>query len=191
MKHFDLDEQFARQACINSALRIYHLAKAYQNTFTLRRAPYLFSYALFSAATVVPYQEATGTGDVARRDLIVFFWNALLELQNGSNFGLRRPIKIMRDFMERAGVDIAALANRPENPPRSLPASAEQASNLHHHVGEETGAAYLPDIAPPSVDDYTILYPDMFTDNLDWLDCSVDQSFTETDDMLYGLFRSS
>ncbi|KAF2467908.1 uncharacterized protein BDR25DRAFT_152860, partial [Lindgomyces ingoldianus] len=42
-----------RQRCVSAALHIYSLAQSYRASFTLRRAPYLFSYALFSAATVI------------------------------------------------------------------------------------------------------------------------------------------
>lgn len=187
LRHFDLDEHSARQTCVTAALRIYHLAKAYRDTFTLRRAPYLFSYSVFSAATVVPSHDIPGWSDVQKNNLILFFWNALLELQKGSNYGLRRPIKIIRDFLERAGIDINALTTKPNlgNPPHALMALAE-AGELQRDGQSITAFQGIGNDI-----DYSLTYPDMFTDNLDWLNCSIDPVYDGKDDVLYGLFRDS
>lgn len=178
--------------CIDAALQIYDLAQAYRNTFTLRRAPYLFSYALFSAATVVPHDQIPSWSDAARNNMIVFFWNALSELQKGSNFGLKRPMKIIRDFMERAGIDITALASRPEELPRpSMVANAPPMGNLYTNESEPNGSSrQFADPAQFGAENYSMMYPDMMTDNMDWLDGSV-HSLNESDDILYGLFRAS
>jgi hypothetical protein len=194
LNHFELEEYSTRQVCIDAALHIYHLAQAYRTAFTLRRAPYLFSYALFSAATVVPHDQLPTWSDAARSSMIVFFWNALSELQKGSNFGLRRPIKIMRDFMERAGIDITALASRASeeagHPPEAIDAPPPIGNVYINDCGLNGHSQGLGDLTYPGADNYATLYPDMSIDNLDWMDGSIN-GLGESDDLLYGLFRAS
>lgn len=124
--------------------------------------------------------------------MIVFFWNALSELQKGSNFGLRRPIKIMRDFMERAGIDITALASRPEEPCQApMATNAPPMGNLYAHDSIHNGnSRNFGNPTHPGAESYSMMYPDMLTDNMDWLDGSINP-LNESDDILYGLFRAS
>jgi hypothetical protein len=91
-----------RGICTSSALQIYKIARAYEETFTFKHAPYLFSYALFSAATVIPPQED-------QLEVIRFFCRGLAMLQRGTNLGLRKPLLIIRDLMERAGVNVNSM----------------------------------------------------------------------------------
>ena len=93
-----------RQRCVTAALKIYSLAQAYRTAFTLGRAPYLFSYAVFSAATVIPLLH--WEDHHSRLSVIRFFLDALKEQQHGANFGLKKPIMIIRGMFERAGLDL-------------------------------------------------------------------------------------
>ncbi|KUJ21262.1 uncharacterized protein LY89DRAFT_730049 [Mollisia scopiformis] len=60
-----------------------------------------------SSRTTIPL---AGAKTPARKEIVIFFWEARIELRNGSNFGLKRSIKIIRDFMERVEVDILNLS---------------------------------------------------------------------------------
>lgn len=101
-----LPQPAIRERCITAALRIYALAQAYRAAFTLTRAPYLFSYALFSAATVIPLLH--WEDGKKRLDVIRFFLDALKEQQRGANSGLKKPIMIIRGMFERAGLDLSS-----------------------------------------------------------------------------------
>ena len=68
--------------------------RAYRNTFTLRRAPYLLTYALFSAAAIF-LLDARG-----HRVAIQFCYEALNEVVM-PNYGFRRPVKIMRNLINQ------------------------------------------------------------------------------------------
>ena len=71
--------------------------RAYRNTFTLRRAPFLLSYAIYSAATAILQKERHNRAKFT--DQISFFWTCLNELQRGCNFGLRKPLAILQDMV--------------------------------------------------------------------------------------------
>ncbi|OAP65058.1 hypothetical protein AYL99_01030 [Fonsecaea erecta] len=101
-KHSDADEKAeGERICLEAALAISKLIKAYRATFTLRRAPYLLSYAAYSAAVVLLHK-----GNAERTQLkgeIIFFWTALCELQRGCNFGLHKPLSVLRQMMRELG----------------------------------------------------------------------------------------
>jgi len=70
---------------------------AYRDAFTLRRAPFLLSYAIYSAVTVILQQERNERGQFT--DIISFFWTCLSELQRGCNFGLKKPLSILQEMV--------------------------------------------------------------------------------------------
>ena len=80
--------------CLAAAKSIYAYVRAYRNTFTLRRAPYLLTYALFSAAAIF-LLDAGG-----HRVAIQFCYEALNEVIM-PNYGFRRPVKIMRNLINQ------------------------------------------------------------------------------------------
>ena len=79
--------------------------RAYRNAFTLRRAPFLLSYAIYSAVTVIVLQERHNRGQFT--ELISFFWTCLSELQRGCNFGLKKPLAILQDMVHEFQVSVA------------------------------------------------------------------------------------
>lgn len=87
----------SEQACISSALAIQKFVRAYKKAFTLRRAPFLLSYAVYSAVIVILRQERHERGQFM--EPISFFWTCLSELQGGCNFGLEKPLSILRDMV--------------------------------------------------------------------------------------------
>lgn len=88
----------SEESCIASAIMISKYVEAYRNAFTLRTAPYLISYAVYSAATVVLRQERHDRGHFI--DTISFLWTCLGELSEGCHFGLQRPMAILRDMVQ-------------------------------------------------------------------------------------------
>ncbi|KAL4866032.1 hypothetical protein BDV12DRAFT_140145 [Aspergillus spectabilis] len=87
----------SEQACIVSALAIQKLVRAYKQAFTLRRAPFLLSYAVYCAVIVILRQERHERGQFM--EPISFFWTCLSELRGGCNFGLEKPLNILRDMV--------------------------------------------------------------------------------------------
>lgn len=94
----------SEEACISSALAIERLIRAYRQTFTLRRAPFLLSYAIYSAVIVILRQERHDRGRFM--EVISFFWTCLSELQHGCNFGLAKPLSILRDMVHEFQVSV-------------------------------------------------------------------------------------
>ncbi|KAL2204656.1 hypothetical protein CC79DRAFT_1292772 [Sarocladium strictum] len=96
-RHSDASaKHLSEQECIASALMIEKYIRAYRNTFTLRRAPFLMSYAIYSAVSIILPQERHDRGHFT--DLIAFFWTCLGELQHGCNSGLKKPLSVLRDM---------------------------------------------------------------------------------------------
>lgn len=131
----------------------------------------------------MPRNEVSGTGFNNDVEVIVFFWNALKELQRGANFGLKRPLIIVRDFLQRAGLDINRLSTRQNTPDRHLIQPREPQGDL---INDETGNWKASDLMTYLEDDY-----------FDMFNTSLEPNFSRSDvpaslegpDILYGLFR--
>lgn len=89
----------SKQRCIEAALNIWKLVEAYKKTFTLRRAQYGISYATYCAVLVILRHTDQECDDYV--ECIRFFWQALLEFQRGCNYGLKRPLKLLKSLMSR------------------------------------------------------------------------------------------
>ncbi|KAJ1333117.1 catalase-peroxidase [Microdochium nivale] len=134
------EREINEKKCVDSALAIWKLVDAYRTGLTLRRAPFLLSYAVYSAVVVIlrqskkeqqqqqrsqsansvsPSQTDAGGAGVVKaaadrfREPINFFWTALSELQRGCNFGLRKPVAIIRDMMDELGDIVPQLEHPP------------------------------------------------------------------------------
>lgn len=98
-RHSDASaKRVSEEQCIASALMIERHIRAYRNAFTLRRAPFLLSYAIYSAVAIILPQERHDRGHFT--NIIAFFWTCLGELQHGCNFGLKKPLSILRDMVQ-------------------------------------------------------------------------------------------
>lgn len=182
LSHIGLNVLGIQNTCTTAATQIYEFARAYRDAFTFEHAPYLLSYALFSAVTVMPRNEASGTGFNHDTELIVFFWNALKELQRGANFGLKRPLVIVRDFLQRAGIDINRLSTRQNTPDRHMQPREHQGDLMN----DETGNWNTSDLMTYLGDDYFDMYNTSVEPNFDWANVPANM---EGPDILYGLFR--
>lgn len=166
------------ESCAESALAIWKLVGAYRDTFTLRRAPFLLSYAVYSSVVVMLRRSKTEPERF--KGPIAFFLTALSELQRGCNFGLRKPVSIIRDMLNELG-EADICQSQPQHPEseRALASMMQMcASDLtaQEPLGGQTpsGVGYPFTVFEPS--------PQGFLDLLD------DQEQTITNDMLYGLF---
>ncbi|KAM0417150.1 hypothetical protein ACHAPT_012858 [Fusarium lateritium] len=109
----------SRKKCIDAALHIWKLVEAYKTTFTLRRAQYGISYATYCAVLVI--LEHTDQNCDEYIECIRFFWQALLEFQRGCNYGLKRPLRLLKSLMSRIervtkniNMDAAATTSCPD-----------------------------------------------------------------------------
>lgn len=78
--------------------------RCYRETFTLRNAPFLLAYAAFSAVTIILRQERHQRGLYI--ELISFFWTCLSELQRGTNFGMTKPLAVLKDIVREYEISI-------------------------------------------------------------------------------------
>ncbi|OQO00726.1 hypothetical protein B0A48_13217 [Cryoendolithus antarcticus] len=164
------------QSCTDSALAIWKLVSAYRDTFTLRRSPFLLSYAVYSAVVVILRQSKNAPPDHFQ-DAIGFFLTALSELQRGCNFGLRRPVAIIRDMMAELGST---------QPPQYQPENQSAFSSILEMCSFDPNSQYAPNNAASGMEGCTFAQfeplPHDFFNVLD------DQEQNIVNDPLYGLF---
>lgn len=181
--------------CTNAAFEIWHIVDAYKRTFTLRRVPYLLSYATYSAIVVILNQSQAQTRSPKFVECIRFFWFALLDLQRGCNTGLGKPLKILQTLMQRLGQSI------PDWDPREtlLKANPGHAPMMQHPMDvngnvigyDEDIGGMLPVYGSADVPGLDILLQQSMEigswTNENWMDTMMnDQGLM--DDSLYGLF---
>lgn len=189
------------EICLSSAIQIYELAKAYRDNFTLRRATYMFSYCLICAASVIPF-AASDSDDPSQRHMTGWFWIALKELQNGANFGMRRPIMIIRSLIEHAGLDLDSILAQTTGLGTGTRPVYGTKSHLDHgdirvpDVEDESGLPPAQNLDPDAqVDvledrDFQRLCQDLFSRDIDGRAAPQENGFYE-DALLYGLFRQT
>jgi hypothetical protein len=111
-------EEVSRQKCIQASLNIWRLVAAYREAFTLRHAQHAISYASYCAVLVMLQQTGQDTGEYT--GCIRFFWSALLEYQKGCNYGLKKPLKLLKSLMRR----IESLTQNPRTDEADTPSPA-------------------------------------------------------------------
>ena len=173
------------QVCVESALSIERLARAYRNAFTLRRAPFLLSYAIYSAVVIILHQERRDRGTYV--ETISFFWMCLCELQRGCNFGLTKPLAILRDMAHEFNLSIQesrTLADREDLQPMLLHDfyQFQTSGDLDNRVAvlQDPSAAFM-----DGQDHFGGSASSLPMNFLDEQECSI------TQDSLYGLFAST
>ncbi|KAH8697930.1 hypothetical protein BGW36DRAFT_450694 [Talaromyces proteolyticus] len=196
------NENMHREICLSSAFQIYELAKLYRDTFTLRKATYMFSYCLFCAASIMPFGPS-GSVDHSQRHIAGWFWIALKELQKGANFGLRRPIMIIRSLIEHAGLDLNSILAQAGSTSASAletgtPSTRTNGGHHSHFLGaiDASGASLSQgsnlDTQVPELDDsdFERLCRDLLSGDIDGL--AAPHGIDDDDNsLLYGLFRQT
>lgn len=164
--------------CVNSALAIRKLIGAHRDGLTLRRAPFLLPYSVYSAVVAILRPQSKEDAEPFK-EAISFFWKALCELQRGCNFGLRKPVSIIREMMSELGESVPQSLDHPENGTAmsrmmdmySFGNAVPISTSVHPDLGNQQSSNMNFDQSTPGF--------------LDFLD---DQERTITDDTLYRLF---
>lgn len=109
-RHSDPEaKRISEQECIASALAIERYIRAYRETFSLRRAPFILCYAVYSAVAIILPQERHDRGNFT--SIIAFFWTCLGELQHGCNLGLKKPLSVLRDMAREFEISSKELSS--------------------------------------------------------------------------------
>lgn len=193
----DAGKQRGEKACIRSALMIEKYVRMYRNAFTLRRAPFLLSYAVYSSVAVILNQEQLDRAQFT--DTISFFWTCLHELQRGCNVGLKKPLAILQDMVYELRINVSE--DDMTYPAQNLDPSLDQSllSNTLLMESDHAGASMseiTPQTAGPAGDS-SFMMPDYPCDELGQpfasismggLDFLSEQEIDISHDALYGLF---
>lgn len=185
-------KRHCEEQCTSSALTIEKHVRAYRRTFTLRRAPFLLSYAVYSAVAIILPQERHDRGMFT--DMIAFFWTCLGELQHGCNFGLKKPLSVLRDMARE--FQLSSKERRVENShepifhnldesffPQLPLASPQNDRELY------TAAQYLHDLSSHNAIDPLCTDTEMVAPGL--MSFLNDQEWDLSQNTLYGLFAPS
>ncbi|KAF9885379.1 hypothetical protein FE257_012997 [Aspergillus nanangensis] len=123
------------ESSIQAAGEIYHLLRRYDSAFTMRRAPYLISYAVHSALLVMLAQAPIARDQ--RRDEIAFLWRALGDMQRGGNYGLKKPIEGLSALMTKIGMITLEQQGWDERPGNENASDSIEVGENHFPVATE------------------------------------------------------
>ncbi|KAI5459118.1 fungal-specific transcription factor domain-containing protein [Mariannaea sp. PMI_226] len=189
------------EACIQSALMIQKLVRRYRTSFTLRRAPFLLSYAVYSAVIAILRQERRERGQFT--EPISFFWTCLSELQLGCNFGLKKPLSVLQDMVREFQVSIkegSAAGQEQPHPagldesfffPLTMTPSAPPPPGLAPAPAPHPAAPYMHTVSPDYVSGVIDHVDPVWGTSPGLLDFLNDQEKDISQDALYGLFAPS
>ncbi|KAF4541580.1 Nitrogen assimilation transcription factor [Lasiodiplodia theobromae] len=174
--NFTLDEgcqEEARQRCLEAALQTWRLVEAYRDAFTLRRAQYGISYATYCAALVILQHT-----DKEYIGCLRFFWHALVEYQRGCNYGLKRPLRLLKSLMDRLET-VMQEHNTEEG-------EVADWQNLDEFQMDPTSAFDLESFDMAAVD--PLGGPSLGATSTDGPSAHNNPIFDITDDMIYGFY---
>lgn len=186
---FDKNSQaIGAQKCTTAALKIWNLVKAYKIAFTLRRAPYLLSYAIYSAVLVILHQ--TDEDNTRFLECMPFFWSALLDLQQGCNSGLKKPLTILKALMQKLGKDLPYWVSIEEERRHGALGTENMGFGADINGIEHRGGQFVVEhgVDMPGLEFLHDANLDIWT-NSQWLDTIASEQGL-TDDSMYGLFTS-
>lgn len=103
--------------CTAAAASILHLLQAYDHTFSIRRAPYLISYATYVAATIFVRVAAQREG-ASRAHSSLRACLDIFQKNEETNWAVRRAHNVIMHLMDRMGVHL--------DPHPAVPAEAER-----------------------------------------------------------------
>lgn len=134
--------------CTVAANRIIHLLQAYDHTYSIRRAPYLISYATYVAATIfVRVAAQKEGGSRAHASLRACF--SIFKKNQETNWAVRRAGNVILHLMSRMGVNLdthssEADGRRPSRPLQEVVAldQAPYISGEGSHLDAMTVASY-------------------------------------------------
>jgi hypothetical protein len=170
------DKTALENNCVASAIAIRKLVASYRDTFTLRRTPFLLSYAVYSAVIVILRQSKHDYSQ-QYKEAIRFFLLALAELQRGCNFGLRKPVAIIRKMISELGGHLSQF--------NSSTHSDTTAAQMGEMWSFQAPFSNMADLQTDFSVEFSSTLLDSSPDGL--FDFHDDQGQTLTDDVLYGL----
>lgn len=177
------ERRTGERICIDAALEIWRLIENYRRTFTLRRAPYLVSYAVYSAVVAVLNQTLM---DKSRfTDCMRFFWSALMDLQRGANFGLKKPLEVVKNMMEQFGNDITT---QPDESTQQQVTQVTSTNKLLDMDISDTAQAHATNLGPPQATEQTTEWDAFAEMDQDFLASAMEGADWPLDDALFGLF---
>ncbi|KAJ5217515.1 uncharacterized protein N7469_011140 [Penicillium citrinum] len=91
--------------CTAAAFRIVKILQAYDQAFSIRRAPYLISYATYVAATIL-VRVAAQREDGSRAHAGLFICFDIFKRNQETNWAVRRAENVILHLMNRMGVDL-------------------------------------------------------------------------------------
>ncbi|CAG8054889.1 unnamed protein product [Penicillium nalgiovense] len=91
--------------CTAAAARIIHILQAYDHAFSIRRAPYLISYATYVAATIYVRVAAQREAS-SRAHSSLWICLDIFQKNQATNWAVRRAKNVIVHLMDRMGVDL-------------------------------------------------------------------------------------
>ena len=129
------------KTCATAADNIVDLIRAYDKAFSVRKAPYLISYATYVAATIHARIAAKrGAGSHAHGNLVACL--GIFRENQETNWAVRRANGIVQNLMKRLGLDVPDL-NSLE---KSNTASQDSADAMPGESLEQEDSLQTPDI---------------------------------------------
>lgn len=195
----DSIRQRSEDTCTQSALSIGKYVRCYRDTFTLRGAPFLLSYAAYSAVVIILDRERHRRGDYVK--LISFYWTCLSELQQGCNFGMKKPLTVLKDMVREYEISVKETgAGRPDDD--SLPveqigldesffSALPVETSYNHSTLSEQAALQVSDGFMPDGGELSHPHDPYFTSTQGTMGYIDGQESTLWHDTLYGLFTTS
>ena len=152
----------------------------------------MFSYALFSAASIVAFKssDTEPTDSMLQKEVAGFLWAALKELQNGANFGLTKPMMIIRSLFEHAGLNLETITNQPSYHRDLAPSNNPRQHRPFEH-NDQTVDLEVHDHAAgsPGGTEFETMFRDLISGAFDGVMNMGDPNLDEASSVLYGLFR--
>ncbi|OQE14221.1 hypothetical protein PENSTE_c037G00691 [Penicillium steckii] len=119
--------------CTAAAFRIVKILQAYDQAFSIRRAPYLISYATYVAATIL-VRVAAQREDGSRAHASLFVCFDIFKRNQETNWAVRRAENVIRHLMNRMNVDLNN--QNTERHPGSNDADASNTNQIERSPGQ-------------------------------------------------------
>ncbi|KAI3058746.1 transcriptional regulator family: Fungal Specific TF [Aspergillus niger] len=140
--------------CTTAASSITQLLQAYDNTFSIRRAPYLISYATYVAATIF-VRVAAQRERVSRAHTSLQSCLDIFKKNQETNWAVRRAHNVILHLMDRMGVRLDDCTTVVDDSPSRIEARSDPLTiSAEGPLGPAPGINHesLPDIEPSELD---------------------------------------
>ncbi|KAI9376519.1 PrpF protein-domain-containing protein [Aspergillus egyptiacus] len=172
--------------CASAASKISNLLRAYHRAFSIRRAPYLISYATYVAATILTRIAARRRNDsTAHANLATCL--AVFQENQETNSAVRKAAVIVRSLMKKLGVVIdnvsvdALELNPPSRPLDQVPQANHAVVANMDHLSSRVGADNSASAGNPAgLQNSSTVDQAVYSPGSDWVDIDgIIQSFLQ------------